>query len=378
MEKSRKLCTYKECNNIIRKNKLCKTHSGLKCIYDNCTNVPITGNFCNRHSGKRKKCSNDECDKYAQNNGKCFSHKAKLNNCIIIGCLNKVRSNNKLLCLSCGNRCSIVYCNNNIYKDDVCLNHSNYIQKICIIKNCNNKAINKNLCTKHGCNRTKCSIENCNKNAVINKLCGPHNIPKNCSFNKCTKRAIVAGLCYEHNPDYKCINCNIMWTQVRGDTCSGPACKGLSRRIEYQMVDYILEYYEELNWIHNKTIDTDCNTYRPDLRLELDDRMLIIECDERYHQGIEISCEITRMFNIHQDFGIPTIFIRWNPDNTKDINIKLEDRLNELIEKINDYLQLDTEELVQSYPMIEYLYYPKSRVEELEIELLSIRLQLNL
>jgi hypothetical protein len=53
----------------------------------------------------------------------------------------------------------------------------------------------------------------------------------------------------------------------------------------------------------------------------LGDRLICIECDE--HQHMTYECDVPRMVNITQDIGLPTVFIRWNPD-------KYEKRVAEL------------------------------------------------
>ena len=59
-----------------------------------------------------------------------------------------------------------------------------------------------------------------------------------------------------------------------------------------------------------------CGKERPDRIYDLSDKILIIECDEHQHKDRPCLCEQTRMINIGQSFGgLPTYFIRWNPDN---------------------------------------------------------------
>jgi len=42
--------------------------------------------------------------------------------------------------------------------------------------------------------------------------------------------------------------------------------------------------------------------------------IVVVEVDEYKHTGYK-SCEIVRMKNIQFDYGLPTIFLRYNPDN---------------------------------------------------------------
>jgi len=46
---------------------------------------------------------------------------------------------------------------------------------------------------------------------------------------------------------------------------------------------------------------------------------LVLEVDEDQHSSREDLCECTRMVNITSSFGMPTIFVRYNPDRYKPI-----------------------------------------------------------
>jgi predicted GIY-YIG superfamily endonuclease len=67
--------------------------------------------------------------------------------------------------------------------------------------------------------------------------------------------------------------------------------------------------------IYNKIIQCGCSKYRPDFVIDLGHTQLIVEVDENQHKSYPNHCEITRMVQIHQDAGMPIIFIRYNPDN---------------------------------------------------------------
>jgi hypothetical protein len=57
---------------------------------------------------------------------------------------------------------------------------------------------------------------------------------------------------------------------------------------------------------------------RPDRIYDFGDKIVILECDENQHSSRNCACEQTRMINIGQSFGgLPTYFIRFNPDKYK-------------------------------------------------------------
>jgi len=64
-----------------------------------------------------------------------------------------------------------------------------------------------------------------------------------------------------------------------------------------------------------------CGKERPDRVFELEDKIVILECDEHQHRERNCACEQTRMINIGQGYGgLPVYFIRWNPDDYKTVN----------------------------------------------------------
>ena len=78
--------------------------------------------------------------------------------------------------------------------------------------------------------------------------------------------------------------------------------------------------YLDLRGLHGTTTDRridngSCGKERPDRLFELDDKIIILECDEHQHRDRACTCEQTRMINIGQSLGgMPVYFIRFNPD----------------------------------------------------------------
>jgi hypothetical protein len=57
-----------------------------------------------------------------------------------------------------------------------------------------------------------------------------------------------------------------------------------------------------------------CGKERPDFAFDCDTHMVVLEVDEDQHKDRPWECEYTRMINISQSAGMPTIFLRYNPD----------------------------------------------------------------
>ena len=85
---------------------------------------------------------------------------------------------------------------------------------------------------------------------------------------------------------------------------------------EYAVVEYIKTKFPTLNWIADKTVSGGCSKRRPDLLLDLDYQIVIIEVDENQHTDYNCSCENKRIMELSQDLGHrPIVFIRFNPDD---------------------------------------------------------------
>jgi hypothetical protein len=68
-----------------------------------------------------------------------------------------------------------------------------------------------------------------------------------------------------------------------------------------------------------------CGKERPDFLFDCGSRFVVVEVDEHQHRSNPCECEQTRMVNIAQGLGLPTVFVRYNPDPFKDaLNTKQE------------------------------------------------------
>ena len=60
-----------------------------------------------------------------------------------------------------------------------------------------------------------------------------------------------------------------------------------------------------------------CGRERPDFWWDCGTHIVVLEVDENQHAGRAEACECARMVNLSQAFGLPTHFIRYNPDEYK-------------------------------------------------------------
>lgn len=117
-----------------------------------------------------------------------------------------------------------------------------------------------------------------------------------------------------------------------------------------------ISYDEAINYI-------ECgDKYKPDFVFESKNGLckIILEIDEDRHRGYHENCECTRMVNIAQSNGIPTLFIRYNPDSYKVNNIKKDilynKRMKVLKLVLESALNMQPEEII-GYCCIKQLYY---------------------
>ena len=90
---------------------------------------------------------------------------------------------------------------------------------------------------------------------------------------------------------------------------------------ERHVVDYIKSKITNVDWISDKKIKDGCSLRRPDLMLDLGYQIIIVEVDENQHNVYDCSCENKRIMELSQDVGHrPIIFIRFNPDDYKNVN----------------------------------------------------------
>jgi len=148
---------------------------------------------------------------------------------------------------------------------------------------------------------------------------------------------------------------------------------------ETSVVDNIKKTFSTLNWTTDKRIQNGVSNRRPDLLLDLEYQILIVEIDENQHKDYDCSCENKRLMEISRDLNHRSIiFIRFNPDdyiNSKGKKVKScwtinkqgilvvpdenkkewNNRLNELNEEIKYWI--DPKNKIEKTIEIVELYY---------------------
>ncbi len=348
--------------------KLCeyKFENGLDCIKIALFGQNNKKQFCKDHNpdseqfkklNKDKRCKFENCNKvpnYGLENGVkeyCAEHKLEnmiqlFQKCIIDDCNKRARYNRP-------NEKGAKYCaehKNSEMKDNT--------KKICIEEECEREA---HYNFKNNNNGIYCSIHK-KDNMCSNK----HKI---CKYQNCIIEAHFGTkedskqYCCTHKKDNmfdyrskKCLSCNLYNVRREPFLCSycNPNNKSFKTQ-EMNIVNYLKD--NNINFIHNKSVGFACGNYRPDILIDCNTHFIVIEIDEDQHKQYEQSCEFIRMNNIYLSLGLPTIFIRFNPDNfyinNKRSRIGLDNRLKTLLSLINKFkLKLDIN-IIELY----YLYF---------------------
>jgi hypothetical protein len=158
--------------------------------------------------------------------------------------------------------------------------------------------------------------------------------------------------------EQKCKMCNLEFFLDDKQLCN--SCSGYVNKIHHTKENRIRDVLTAHNFvfIHDKIIKDSCILNRPDFVINKGSLIIVIEVDENQHGSYACECEQARMINIFQSFvGVKTVFIRYNPDQYKDYNGKLQKSLagreKRLIDVINKLALHEPEDILS----VIYLYY---------------------
>jgi hypothetical protein len=155
-----------------------------------------------------------------------------------------------------------------------------------------------------------------------------------CRDADCTATAIYGighpMACERHRTDAmvnliekRCASCGLMEVvdeQGRCGTCSPE----LFRRVRLAKQRTVQAWLDAADGLAYELTDRAlpdaraCGVYaRPDFFFDAGGHAVILEVDEHQHRGSAYECERTRMVNLASTVGLPTVFVRFNPDAYK-------------------------------------------------------------
>lgn len=156
---------------------------------------------------------------------------------------------------------------------------------------------------------TRCKAEDCKEHALFGTYspihCDDHKEKNEVNMclricKSCSSLEILndEGFCFEY-----CINSDLYKRQ--------------KHHKEIRVQKFLQSEIKEEPYSCDKIIDSSCNKKRPDILYDCHTHFVAVEVDEHQHSSYNRSCELSRMKEICQAIGMPTIFIRYNPDNYK-------------------------------------------------------------
>jgi hypothetical protein len=152
----------------------------------------------------------------------------------------------------------------------------------------------------------------------------------------------------------KCISCKL-FIVTKGTKCQYCNPNARQKTKEKVIYDYLIE--NNIKFEYNKNIGIVYGSYRPDILIDCGTHFVVVECDEEQHKWYGNSCELVRMNNIYIANGLPTVFLRYNPDtykrSGKAVRIYKKRRLANLLEQI----EYHTQHIPSSPLSFVYLYY---------------------
>ena len=371
----RKRCDEPECDkSAVGKSSKCVGHGGGKrCDEPECDkSAQGKGSKCISHGGG-KRCDEPECDKSAiGKSSKCISHGGG-KRCDEPEC-DKSAQGKTSKCASHGGgkRCDEPECPRGaVGKTNKCASHGG--GKRCDEPECDKSARGKSSkCISHGGGK-RCAEPECDKSALgKGNKCASHGGGKRCAEPECDRSAVgKTNKCAGHGGGNRCVICTLFSVNKIGSKCSmcDPTSKTASRLLSKERVilKLLVASFPEFLITYNTSVGTSCGRYRPDFVIDAVTHFVIVEVDEFSHNSYDKSCESIRQENIVQALGLPSIFIRYNPDahhdplTKKSIFVSSINRQKKLIQRVTYHLATRPVWLIDKTHDTEYMYYDQEQ-----------------
>lgn len=165
--------------------------------------------------------------------------------------------------------------------------------------------------------RRRCAEKNCKDIGIwghnsesTDRRCETHRIPND--INIIEGYCASCGLEFVLSPAGTCLNCGEI-SKIKRQYLIKQKCVKMALEAAHIKIDS-----------YDKQLDGgECSRKRPDFVIDGTYRKIVVEVDEHQHnrgRDYGLLCEYRRMWDIAQALGMPTIFIRYNPDSYLDIN----------------------------------------------------------
>jgi len=355
----------------------------MSCFITTCDNQRIPhGKYCEIHRTNKKRCVHLECKKSAvSRSDTCIEHGGG-KRCVTLGCKKSARGTSDTCTVhGGGKRCVTLGCKKSARgKSDTCVEHGG--GKRCVTPDCKKSAQGtSDTCIGHGGGK-RCTHPECKHSAAgTSDTCIEHGGGKRCVTLGCNKSAVgTSDTCIEHGGGKRCPHC-IDWIDSRSG-CSkyDGYCATCFKRVfpDDPRSTIIYQHAKEIQvrnaiteisltnplfqgFVHDRPLYTgncDCtHRRRVDHRKLIGNTMVAVETDERAHQGYDEKDEEIRYDDLYMIHSGKWIFIRFNPDVTKNQKTDIDDRIVVLLEVMERHMErIRLEENIELVEIIKLFY----------------------
>jgi hypothetical protein len=319
-----------------------------KCIHPNCNKHPIynyqnkkVAKYCGIHklvdmvNVKNKTCVQENCKtqpnyNYQDEKVAKYCSKHKLKNMVNVVSKTCIHPNCKTIpCFNYQDEKVRKYCSEHKLENMVDIVHKTCIHPNCktqpnynyqdekVAKYCSEHKLENMINVIHKtCIHLNCKTQpNYNyQDEKVAKYCSTHKLENMIDIVSKRCKSKFCDIFVSKKYDGYCLRCYIHLFPDK------PVARNYKTK-EKNVTDFITINFQNLNWITDKKINDGCSRRRPDLLLDLGYQIIIVEIDENQHIDYDCSCENKRMMELSQDVNHrPIIFIRFNPDDYKNVN----------------------------------------------------------
>ena len=248
--------------------------------------------------------------------------------------------------------------------------------------------VNDKQCEENGCTILATfglpghSATRCKTHLLENMTANPR---KRCNVSKCKQIAVwgigKARHCETHKEpgdlnlvERRCISCGLLDILDQNFKCGMCDPNEFNRRnlAKQRRVKIYLDAHEFVCSSYDVRLDSGvCGNERPDMIYEASSggHAVVLEVDEEQHKGRPEQCECARMVNISQSIGLPTVFLRYNPDSFKTEKKRYDPphstRMKHLNEVLKYALDLSPDDLV-GYCSVRRLFFDDWKASTVE------------
>ena len=197
------------------------------------------------------------------------------------------------------------------------------------------------------------------------------NPKRKCVHNKCKEPAmygiVTPQYCEHHKQDNDinwvektCVSCGLTCILNKENKCQycDPDMFNKTRLAKQNQVKRYLDVNEFEYISCDKIVEQgECFKYRPDFLIDCNTHFVVLEVDEYQHKDRADECETVRMINIFQSLGMPTKFIRYNPDKYRVNKERKNQSFGTRMNILKKHLQYAITEDVVDTISVKYLFF---------------------